>query len=90
MCHPEATFSSTSITSGGDGEGITHTVTGDLTLHGVTQSISFPAALQVGPGGARAKAEFTIDRQLFGVSFPGRPDDLIKDDVLIKLELFFS
>ena len=32
-------------------------------------------------------AEFTIDRQLWGLAYPGKPDDLIKDQVLIKLDV---
>ena len=34
-----------------------------------------------------ADAEFAINRKDFGVVYPGMPDDLIKDDVLIKLKL---
>jgi hypothetical protein len=32
-------------------------------------------------------AEFVINRKDFGVVYPGMPDDLIKDDVLLKLQL---
>ncbi|HYP89619.1 MAG TPA: YceI family protein, partial [Polyangiaceae bacterium] len=38
---PQATFSSTAVKAGGE-KGATHTVTGNLQLHGVTKSISFP------------------------------------------------
>ena len=39
---PKAHFVSTAIKPGGE-KGATHTVTGNLELHGVTKSISFPA-----------------------------------------------
>ena len=32
-------------------------------------------------------AEFVIDRKDFGVVYPGRPDDLIKDNVRLTIEL---
>jgi len=80
---PTATFRSTRI----DKEGAGHTITGDLTLHGVTQSISFPATLSVTDSQVSAKAEFSINRQDFGITYPGMPDDLIRDLVVIKLSL---
>ena len=33
------------------------------------------------------KAEFTINRKDFGILYAGMPDDLIKDDVLLKIDL---
>jgi hypothetical protein len=32
-------------------------------------------------------AEFAINRKDFGIVYPGMPDDLIKDDVLLKLHI---
>lgn len=83
---PKATFSSTSIKAGGD-KGATHTVTGNLQLHGVTKSISFPATIKAGGGAVDVDAEFAINRKDFGIVYPGMPDDLIKDDVLLKLHI---
>jgi polyisoprenoid-binding protein YceI len=83
---PKARFSSTAIKSGGD-NGATHTVTGNLDLHGVTKSLTFPAKIAVSPDQVDVSAEFSINRKDFGVVYPGMPDDLIKDDVLIKLSL---
>ena len=62
-------------------------VTGNLTLHGVTKSITFPAKVNVTPDAVDVDAEFSINRKDFGVSFPGMKDDLIRDDVVIKLEI---
>src|SRR5688572_4183270 len=78
---PKASFESTAIKAGGEG-GATHTVTGNFTLHGQTKSISFPANVTATADAVTVKAEFVIDRKDFGVTYPGMPDDLIKDQVL--------
>ena len=83
--HPTATFHSTSVAANEDG---TYTVSGNLELHGVTKSISFPATIEKTEAGTyAAKAEFSIKRFDFGIEYPGKADDLIRDDVLIKLDL---
>jgi polyisoprenoid-binding protein YceI len=83
---PKASFQSTSIKPGGE-KGATHTVTGNLELHGVKKSISFPATIRVSGDTVETDAEFAINRKDFGIVYPGKPDDLIKDDVLIRLQL---
>ncbi|MBW2261473.1 MAG: YceI family protein [Deltaproteobacteria bacterium] len=83
---PRAKFVSTSIEKSGE-EGATHSITGNLSLRGVEKSITFPASIELSDGGVKASSEFALDRQLFGINFPGMPDDLIKDDVLVKLSI---
>jgi len=83
---PTATFESTSITAGGEA-GATHTVTGNLTLHGEKKSISFPATIATSGDAVTVKAEFAINRKDFGVTYPGMPDDLIQDQVLVRLAI---
>jgi polyisoprenoid-binding protein YceI len=83
---PTAKFTSTSVSVGSSAGG-THTVTGNLTLHGVTKSISFPATLKASSDSVTVDAEFSINRQAFGVTYPGMPDDLIQDQLLIKLQI---
>jgi len=83
---PKATFTSTQIKLGGEG-GATHTVVGELDLHGVKKTISFPATITVGADVASGVAEFVINRKDFGIVYPGKQDDLIRDDVLLKLSL---
>ncbi|HSC89323.1 MAG TPA: YceI family protein [Polyangiaceae bacterium] len=82
---PTASFESTKIVAGG-ASGASHTVTGNLTLHGEKKSITFPATITSGDV-VTVKAEFAINRKDFGIVYPGMPDDLIKDDVLIKLDI---
>lgn len=83
---PHGKFTSTAVKAGGEG-GATHTVTGNLELHGVTKSITFPAKIKVEGEQVSVDAEFAINRKDFSIVYPGMPDDLIKDDVLIKLAL---
>jgi len=80
---PKARFTSTSVRPRFDRG--THDVTGNLELHGVTKSITFPATLRTTPEQVDLDAEFAINRKDFGIVYPGMPDDLIKDDVLIRL-----
>jgi polyisoprenoid-binding protein YceI len=81
--YPVATFTATKI----EPAGAQHNVTGNLDLHGVTKSISFPAAIQVSDAAVTVKAEFAINRKDFNINYPGRPNDLIRDNVVIKLDL---
>jgi polyisoprenoid-binding protein YceI len=83
---PKAKFTSTAIKAGGEG-GATHTVTGNLELHGVTKSITFPATIKTAADHVDVDAAFAINRKDFGIVYPGKPDDLIKDDVAIKLTI---
>jgi len=83
---PKATFTSTDIKLGGE-KGATHTITGDLTLHGEKKTISFPATITVGADSVSGTAEFSINRKDFKIVYPGKPDDLIRDEVVLKLAL---
>lgn len=80
---PTSTFKSTSITPSDSA----YTISGDLTLHGVTKGISFPAELTLNGSEVTAKAEFAINRKDFEIVYPGKPDDLIRDDVVVKFDL---
>jgi len=84
--YPKATFTSTKIEAANAG-GATHSVTGNLELHGVKKSITFPATIQVAPDSVSVNAEFAINRKDFGLLYPGKADDLIRDGVVIKLTL---
>ncbi len=66
-----------------DSAGATHTVTGNLTMHGVTRGVSFPASILVTTGGATATADFIINRRDWNINYDGKADDLIRDDVRI-------
>jgi polyisoprenoid-binding protein YceI len=84
--YPEAKFVSTEIKPGGE-RGASHTVTGNLTLHGVTKAVTFPATINVTPDVATVDANFSINRKDFGINYAGAQDNLIRDDVVLKLTI---
>ena len=83
---PEATFVSTAIKAGGE-NGASHTITGNLTLHGVTKAVTFPATISVTPDVATVDSTFTINRKDFGINYAGQADNLIRDNVVLKLTI---
>ncbi len=83
---PQATFTSTAIKAGGD-KGATHTVTGTLDLHGVKKTVTFPATITVAADAVTVASEFAINRKDFGIVYAGKADDLIRDEVVLKLSV---
>jgi len=81
--YPTARFSSSAIVPAAEG----FDITGELELHGVTKQITFPATIQVEADRIPAQAEFFIQRFDFDIVYPGKPDDLIRDEVVIRLNL---
>lgn len=81
---PKATFTSTKIEASNANNG-THSVTGNFELHGVKKSIAFPATIVVTPADVAVSTEFAINRKDFGLMYPGKADDLIRDGVVIRL-----
>jgi len=84
--NPTATFTTTEIKVGGE-KGATHTITGNLKLRGVEKSVSFPATVKIDAKEVTATAEFAINRKDFGIAYEGKKDDLIRDEVVIKLDI---
>ena len=84
---PEAIFTSSKFEKKEDDK---YAITGDLTMHGVTKTISFPATISAEGDMIKASTEFTVQRMDFGLTYPGRPDDLIKKEVLLKVDLAFK
>lgn len=84
--YPKATFISTAIKPGGD-KGASHTVTGNLTMHGVTKSVSFPATIAATADAINVDATFSINRKDFGINYAGPTNNLIRDDVVLTLKI---
>ena len=82
--HPEATFELTGLKKVSDES---FEVSGNLTLTGTTKNITFPATASVADGKAKIHAKFDINRKQFGIVYPGRTDDLIRDEVVVELKL---
>jgi polyisoprenoid-binding protein YceI len=78
-----------SITEKAGEGGATHEIVGNLELKGEAKKITFPATIEVKDGAVSGKAAFSIDRTQWGIVYEGKPDDLIKTDVALELELSF-
>ncbi|MGQ0540408.1 MAG: YceI family protein [Blastocatellia bacterium] len=84
---PKASFKSTKIAADASKGTDNYIVTGDLELRGVKKSVSFPATIKVSDAEVAVNSEFSINRKDFGIVYAGKADDLIRDDVVIKLDL---
>ncbi len=67
--------------------GATHRASGTLTMAGRSNRVSFPMTIASSAGTLTADADFIIDRQDWGITYPGQPDDLISDEVRVRLHV---
>ena len=87
--YPQAVFISSEVKAAAEPGAVTHDVRGVLDFHGRQRPLSFPASVNVGETVTTVSATFDINRQNWGIAYPGKPDNLIKDDVQIRLNLSF-
>jgi polyisoprenoid-binding protein YceI len=87
---PQAKFTALEITEKPGEGGATHEIAGNLEMHGETKKITFPATVTISESEVHGKAEFKIDRNLWGISYEGMKDDLIKAEVALVLDLHFK
>ena len=85
--HPTSTFSVTGIKEKTGAKGETHLLTGNFEFHGVTKSISIPVVVDASNSAINITADFFINRFDFNIEYPGKTDDLIRKEVVIKFEL---
>tara|TARA_R110002096_G_scaffold24760_31_gene78077 strand:- start:3645 stop:4301 length:657 start_codon:yes stop_codon:yes gene_type:complete len=66
-----------------------YNLSGLLDFHGVQKAIVFPATVEVADDGksVTVKADFAINRMDFGVEYPGKTDDLIREEVVIRFNV---
>jgi polyisoprenoid-binding protein YceI len=81
--YPGASFVSTRI-EWSTAPGATHVITGDLSFHGVTQSISIPATITVTRKEVSLEGTFTLRQSAFGV---GAGAKVTNDEVPVTLSL---
>jgi len=84
---PKASFVSNKIVADPAKGAGNFTVTGDLEIRGVKKSVAFPAKITIGAGDVSVESEFSINRKDFGIVYAGKADDLIRDDVVLRLNL---
>jgi polyisoprenoid-binding protein YceI len=78
---PTASFVTTGIeTADSDDE---FTVSGNLTMHGITKNITCPALVELSDDQVIAEAEFSIRRKDWGIDFDGAVDNVIREKVLL-------
>lgn len=65
----------------------THSITGNLTIRGITKGITFPALVSVGESGVSAKAKFNFNRLDWDVKYTGMKDDAISEMVHMGISL---
>ena len=85
--HPKSTFVSTKIVADAEKGDGNFKVTGDLEMRGTKKSIEFPAKITISDEEVAVDAEFAINRKDFGIVYAGKADDLIRDNVVIRLDL---
>ena len=84
--YPEAKFVSRSIEEGvAEGAEGTHTVRGDMTIKDATRTIAFPVTVETTEDLVSVQSAFTLKRFDFNIEYKGMADDLIRDEVLVKL-----
>lgn len=81
---PQATFDVTGFKKDSP---TAYNVSGNFTLHGITKNISFPVTVSQTGDNVKIDAKFDIKRKDFGIVYPGKPDDLIRDEVVIEFKL---
>ena len=84
--NPTTKFVSTAIKAGGE-KGASHTITGNLTMHGVTKSVTFPATITATADAVNVDSTFTINRKDFGITYAGPTNNLIRDGVVLTLKV---
>lgn len=84
---PTSTFTVTALEAKIGGKGQTHLLTGNFDFHGVTKSIDIPVTVAQSADAINLKADFFINRVDFGIKYPGKQDDLIREEVVIRFDL---
>ncbi len=85
---PTAKFDITEVATAEDREDATHYITGNLTIRDVTKQVKLPASVTMTEGSISAETPaFVIDRQLWGIDYEGKKDDLIKDEIGLVIKL---
>lgn len=67
--HPEVIFDITEVTTLEGDDKNTHTITGNLAMNGKTNSITFPANVEMAQGKFGARASFVINRKDWGIVY---------------------
>lgn len=64
-----------------------YTVSGNLKMLATSKNITFPATVNVTGDTVKLAAKFDINRKDWGIVYAGMADNLIKDEVILELDL---
>jgi len=84
---PKASFVSTQIVPDAETGTDRYKITGDLEFRGVKRSVTLPATITVDENNVSVHSEFSFNRKDFGIVYSGTADNLIRDNVVITLDL---
>lgn len=83
---PTASFAITEVKAGATAADVT--VSGNLTIKGVSKNITFDAKVTEATDAAvQVVADFNIAREDFGINYEGKKDDLISKEINFKITL---
>jgi len=91
--HPHGQFVVTAVKAGSATEGATHDVTGNLTMKGITKSVTLPANVNITDGAVTAVTPaFTINRTEWDITYSSglvgtAKDKAINDEIGLVLQL---
>lgn len=91
--HPDAKFEITSVKEAKDKEGNTHAVTGQLTVKGIAQTVTFPAKVASNGSSVTISGTMNFDRSKFDVRYGSASffndlgDKAISNDVKLTFNL---
>jgi len=91
--NPTVTFEITKATESRNDAGNNYSITGKLTIKGITQEVTFPATVTYVNGQMRAKGTVKFDRTKYGIKynsgsfFTGLGDYMINDEVEVGFDL---
>lgn len=80
---PTTTFEATRIESANDD----YQITGNLTMHGVTKSVTIPAKVQIADEKIMFNSASSINRFDFDMKFEGQKDNMIRDRVTLTFNV---
>ncbi|WCL81063.1 YceI family protein [Saprospira sp. CCB-QB6] len=85
---PTATFTITSVSAAEGEEGVTHRIEGNLKMRDIEKSVTIPANVNITDGAVQATTpQFTIKRSVWGIDYSGMEDNLINDEMGLKVTL---
>jgi len=84
---PQFPTSKFEVTEFGQMENEIQMVSGNLTMLGVTKNITIPAKVEQTEEMIKLTSKFDIKRHDWGIVYEGKPDDLIRNEVVIEFNL---